>query len=292
MTAEAGAVAAWECPSCGRRVDGTAYCGGCGERRLGAHDRTLGGLLEQWIETVFHVDGRLWATLNLLWRRPGQLTAEHAAGRRRPYLGPFQLFLAVTLVFFLVQLLSGLTLASVPLESHLRHQSYSPIARDIYAAAVARHGSGPAAADAFAEHFEPRERTVAKSLLVLLVPVLALATSLLFVRRRVSGPTHVVFALHFVTAMMVFLSVAFPLLSLALRIFARAGHPVDFDAVDTVFSWLEFGAIAAWFWFAVPRVFGIRLPARVASVIVLSVAVPFMFHAYRFVVFLVTTWTG
>lgn len=290
MSADHGA--AWQCPSCGQAVDATPYCGACGERRLGAHDRTLFGLVEQWLETLIHVDGRLWGTLVSLWRRPGQLTADHAAGRRRPYIGPFQLFIAVTVGFFVVQLISGLTVASLPLESHLRHQSYSEFAREIYAATLERREIGPDGAAAFAENFEHRERTIAKSLLILLVPMLAVATSLLFARRRVPGPTHVVFALHFVTAMMVFLAVAFPLLGVLLRVLARAGGHVDFDTVDAVFSWVELAAVAGWFWFAVPRMFAVRLPVRLVAVVVLSAAVPYMLYAYRFVVFAVTAGTS
>lgn len=290
MNADAGA--AWRCPSCGRQVEGTPFCGGCGEQRLGAHDGSLAGLAEQWVETVFHVDGRLWRTLASLWRRPGELTAAHAAGRRRPYIGPFQLFVAVTVAFFLVQLVSGLTVASLPLESHLEHQSYSAIARDVYASALARHGIGADGAAAFAEAFEHRERTVAKSLLILLVPLLAAVSALLFLRRRAPAATHVVLALHFVTAMMVFLSAAFPVLALTLLVLARSGVHADFGVVDTLFSWVELTAIAVWFWFAVPRVFGVRLLARLATVAVLTAAVPYMLYAYRFVVFVVTAWTG
>ena len=59
----------WTCPTCARSVAATPYCAACGERRLGSHDRSIAGLLEQWVETVFHVDGRLGKTLLSIWRR-------------------------------------------------------------------------------------------------------------------------------------------------------------------------------------------------------------------------------
>jgi hypothetical protein len=36
----------------------------------------------------------------------------------------------------------------------------------------------------------------------------------------------------------------------------------------------------------------VRLPVRLVTVVVLSAAVPYMLYAYRFVVFVVTAWTG
>ena len=51
---------------------------------------------------LLHVDGALWRTLRLLIVRPGQLSLEYAAGRRRAYLNPFRLLLIAIIVYALI----------------------------------------------------------------------------------------------------------------------------------------------------------------------------------------------
>ena len=48
------------------------------------------------------LDGRLWRTLFALVARPGFLTLEYFAGRRRRYIRPARLFLVLYLVLFAV----------------------------------------------------------------------------------------------------------------------------------------------------------------------------------------------
>ncbi len=45
-------------------------------------------------------DGKFWKTLAALLFRPGFLTREYLAGRRRRYIGPARLFLVSSLVLF------------------------------------------------------------------------------------------------------------------------------------------------------------------------------------------------
>ena len=46
------------------------------------------------------LDGRLWKTLGALLFRPGFLTREYFAGRRRRYIRPARLFLVASLLMF------------------------------------------------------------------------------------------------------------------------------------------------------------------------------------------------
>ena len=45
-------------------------------------------------------DGKFWKTLAALLLRPGFLTREYLAGRRRRYIGPARLFLVSSLLLF------------------------------------------------------------------------------------------------------------------------------------------------------------------------------------------------
>lgn len=109
------ATTAWICPTCQSAHDSGAYCAACGERRLTEHDQTLGGVLHPWFESLVHIDGRIFRSCRELLVSPGTMTAAHLAGRRQPYIGPFQLFLAINVVFFITQSVTGLSILSIPL---------------------------------------------------------------------------------------------------------------------------------------------------------------------------------
>ena len=51
---------------------------------------------------VFHFEGKIWRTLPMLARKPGQLTREYIDGRRASYVSPIALFLFVVFLTFAV----------------------------------------------------------------------------------------------------------------------------------------------------------------------------------------------
>lgn len=89
------------CVSCGAPQPGP-YCAECGEKRVDARDMTIRAFAAYALEAVTNADAKLYATLRALIARPGLLTREFMAGRRRPYLGPMQTFLVCNVAFFLL----------------------------------------------------------------------------------------------------------------------------------------------------------------------------------------------
>ncbi|HEX4522885.1 MAG TPA: DUF3667 domain-containing protein [Casimicrobiaceae bacterium] len=88
------------CRNCGARVDG-AYCSACGQEtklRL----PTLREFVREAAGRYVALDGRFWRTVFALLARPGFLTREYLAGRRRRYIRPARLYLFATLIFFAV----------------------------------------------------------------------------------------------------------------------------------------------------------------------------------------------
>jgi Protein of unknown function (DUF3667) len=59
------------------------------------------------------LEGALWRTLGLLLLKPGRLTTEYFAGRRRRYVLPLRIYLSASFVFFLVVKVLG---AGAPVE--------------------------------------------------------------------------------------------------------------------------------------------------------------------------------
>src|SRR5437764_10639713 len=81
------------CVSCDAPLSGP-YCARCGERSLEPDALTLRHFVVHTVaDELLHIDGALWRTLWLLFSRPGRLSLEYAAGRRRPYINPFRLLL-------------------------------------------------------------------------------------------------------------------------------------------------------------------------------------------------------
>ena len=90
------------CVSCDASLSGP-YCSRCGERALEPDALTLRHFLVHTVaHELLHVDGALCRTLRLLFMRPGRLSLEYAAGRRRPYVNPFRLLLIAVVAYALM----------------------------------------------------------------------------------------------------------------------------------------------------------------------------------------------
>ena len=88
------------CANCGARLRGR-YCADCGQ--LDQPLRTpVHRFLAQSFAEFFGLDGRVWRTLGVLLFKPGKLTSEYLAGRRRRYLRPLRVYLSTTLLFFVL----------------------------------------------------------------------------------------------------------------------------------------------------------------------------------------------
>ena len=88
------------CKNCGTPLE-ARYCPECGQRDIDL-ERPLPELLGEALRETLDVDGRAARTLWTLIRRPGLLTSEYLAGRRRRYSPPFRLYLIISLLFFVL----------------------------------------------------------------------------------------------------------------------------------------------------------------------------------------------
>jgi hypothetical protein len=88
------------CRNCGAPA-ADQFCPSCGQEtklRL----PTLREFLREAAGRYVAFDGRFWRSMIALMFRPGRLTLEYFAGRRRRYIRPARLYLFSTLVFFAV----------------------------------------------------------------------------------------------------------------------------------------------------------------------------------------------
>jgi Protein of unknown function (DUF3667)/Double zinc ribbon len=88
------------CRNCGHVNDaGDLYCGQCGQETHIALP-TARQFMREAAGRYVAVDGRLWRTLRALMLKPGFLTKEYFAGRRRRYVRPGRLFLVTSIAAF------------------------------------------------------------------------------------------------------------------------------------------------------------------------------------------------
>ena len=77
------------------------FCARCGEKQPNQHDLTVGHFAHDVVHELIHLDSKLFRTLKELMVKPGQLTAEYFAGRKKRYIAPIRLFLTLFAVTFI-----------------------------------------------------------------------------------------------------------------------------------------------------------------------------------------------
>lgn len=185
------------CINCGAKLRGK-YCHKCGEKVVGPGDFALKHFFREAFRKFTHLDSRFLRSFYWLVCCPGFLTAEYLRGRRRPYLKPLSLFLVINLLYFLSMPLNRFRTYENPLASQLRNPYHPLVERLLHD----RFGPGETdARAAFEPHFDRQNHVLSKSLLILMVPMLALMFWLLYPRRYFGE--HLIAALHFLALLLV-----------------------------------------------------------------------------------------
>lgn len=87
------------CKNCGTELHGM-YCHNCGQYALDV-EQPFWKYILQYFENVYQFDGKIWATLSLLIRKPGFLTNEFNAGKIASYVHPMKMLMFITVLFFM-----------------------------------------------------------------------------------------------------------------------------------------------------------------------------------------------
>ncbi len=197
------------CANCGADVPGK-FCGQCGQSTRGL-DSTV-DVVKETLQEVFSYEGRTLRTLRLLFQQPGRVTAEYLAGRRQSYTAPVRSFLAATALFFFGFLFTR------------------PVAARYYG-------------------YERRDLSgyvdAMTTILVLMLPVTALALALLYVRKRRPLVQHVIFTLYGGTVALLWM---FTVMMIAAAMRASWGHYSAAPAWLPEFAlWLYLPAVVLYF---------------------------------------------
>lgn len=274
----------WTCPSCGRD-NTTAYCASCGERRRDASDLTLRGLVQQAVEALTNVDGRLLRTFRCLVTEPGALTVAFVRGRRKPFLGPVALFFVANVLFFAIESMSGGIVFSTPLASHLNQQPWSGAAQMLVTGRLAAEGTTLAA---YTGRFDGAIALHARSLILVMVVAFVPLAAVTFRRGRRPFAVHAVFSLHLYAYLLLLFSLA--------TLVPAAGMPFGekrsgSQSLDAVLSIALIAACGVYLYRAIDRVYGGRRMSRACSAAALTTGVAAIVLGYRFALMLLTLYT-
>ena len=228
-------------------------------------------------------DGKLWATLQVLFRRPGELTIAYVGGKRATYVAPLRLYLtASVLYFFIVAVAPDLSTpvvrytesdtSSAPTRAGsglvvtaTRSRTDTAVPAGLGGRARRRLEQGVQRAARDPTQFGARIRDNMGTVVFLVLPAFAFAVGLAYRRRRRHFPQHMVFALHVH-------AVAFLLFALAAL--ARFTRVQVFAATMGV---ITLAVVVAYIVVALRRVYGGTWAATVGKTIALGV-VYFVFY--------------
>lgn len=187
-----------DCPNCSTPFTGP-FCHQCGEKKRNHDDFALSHFIKELFEKLTHLESKLIRSVWLLIAKPGLLTAEYIRGKRVPYEKPLPLFFIINVLYFLSIGINSTRTFETPLAVQLRNP-YKEVVKSML---ESRFHGDTAAVDAYTTVFNEQNHTLSKSLLLLIAPLIACLTAVLYRRRKMYFGEHLVTGLHFLALMLV-----------------------------------------------------------------------------------------
>lgn len=246
-----------ECPSCGAALVGD-FCHACGEKRPEARDLSARHFFSEAAQELTSVEhSKLFHTVWALLFRPGFLTNEWKAGRRRRYLKPLNLCLGIlALSFFAYSVYKPVSMFDV--EKFIRLQKRQESIEVFERFAAKKKLSLPELFDRLSDKWQ---RYMSVSTL-LFIGGFALVLQVVFFFRRRYFVEHLVFSMHFVSFSTLVVLLMWPVY------FYTGIKPGGVNTILAVFKWL---LDMVYMYFAVRAVYGLGTLKTVPASVVLVV---------------------
>jgi len=175
------------CNNCQNKFSGK-YCNICGEKIISAADFSVKNILLQAFEAITNFDGKLLKTFTLMFQNPGKLAKKIISGVRVPYFKPFQIFIICNLVFFIF--LSDVDFFRIPSEWFF-DQNVDFIGKVMDKVENIMKTKN-LSLEEVKSAYDSISSNLAKSLLILLIPFIALFGILL--NKKLEFGKHLIFA--------------------------------------------------------------------------------------------------
>jgi hypothetical protein len=178
----------YTCQNCRQPMIDT-FCHHCGERKFDKQQRRITILFGDLFESLYSLDSRFLKSIILFFAKPGFLAHEFCRGVRVPYVKPISFFLIVNVLYFIATPMTDL---SLPLRDQVQ-QPYSVIVNDVVEKHMLVNGLS---FEQLAARYDPLSQTLAKSLVILSIPLLLPFIWLANPSRRFYLIDHAVSALY------------------------------------------------------------------------------------------------
>ncbi len=283
---EPGASSFGNCGNCGAPLSGR-FCSQCGEKKVSAHDYTIGHFVEEAIGEFTHLDNRFLRTVKILFTKPGQLSNAYFCGGRSRYTKPLTLFIIINVIFFFVQ----------PHTTMFGYKYVDYMNERAHLAAVSGHlRQTEEPQQSYRARFDANLQNQKKSLLIVAVPVLALFMAVLFVGSGRTYAEHLVFSVQVYAFLLAFLAVVALILLFPLQMALRAVGPATIPILRTLETELAIDStllvgLTIYMYLGFRRAYQASRTRAGVNAFVLACAVGFLIMLYHNVLFYVTFWT-
>ena len=269
--------AAGTCPECETILVGD-HCHGCGEKRPEARDLTLRHFFSEAAQELTSVEhSKVYHTIRALLVRPGLLTNEWVAGRRRRYLKPLNLCLAIiTLNFFVYSVYKPVSMFDI--EKFIKESKREDSMKVFERFAAKKKMSVPELFERVGDRWQRNMSLLA----LLFVGGFALVLQVVFFLRRRYFVEHLVFSMHFVSFTTVVLILLWP-------VYYCIG--IKQGGVNLAVGGFKWVVDLVYMFFAVRRVYGLGALKSVPASVVLVVGY-FLSYALVFIVSLTAAIVG
>jgi hypothetical protein len=256
--------------------------------RPNLHRYSVKDLLAHAVVMVTRVDGKTIRTIKALLLQPGRLAADYMRGVRKPYLNPLQLFVLLNVVYFLSETVTHWAVFATQHWIHTNAMIYSDLARRLTEAYVSTHGT---TVEALAPRFDASARVLGKSLVILMVPLFAVACAVVgpWGRRVVE---RLVFALHSLAFVLALFLVMMPLMNgVVAAMTAVNGVRPHWQIVDQLGYRINLFLVTLYFSLSLRTLSSGGWLAALVRGLLLAYAFSWILVAYRFLLFLITLYT-
>jgi hypothetical protein len=273
-----------KCVTCGRPMAGR-YCSECGEQAPHGHNYSLRHFVEEALENLIHLDGRVVRSFRALLLAPGDLPSDFLRGRRKPYMGPVHLFLIANLIYFLLQPFSGFVPFTTTMNIQTSEFFWSGLAARMVSS---RLESRSIAREEYRRRFDETAHLQGKTLVIIMVPLFALAAWAMYRRARPFFVEHLVFSFYAYAFLLIWTGVTTVVETRLIGFSVHHGYRPGGFLIEVGSSAVTLVPFAVYIYLASRRTYGDRVGPTLMKTAALTAWLMAVITAYRMILFFTT----
>lgn len=164
------------CKNCGNLLTGR-YCSNCGERLYSNKDKSVSHILKKGFHFVTRFEGSFLFTLKTIFTKPGEFSADYCNGIRKKYSGPISFFLLGIVIYLFFPFFGGLNMSfnnNLDNFDFVKAETMAIEKAEAENITIAELG----------RRYDSKSPTIAKLLLLVLLPITGLLLQAMFWKKR------------------------------------------------------------------------------------------------------------